>query len=251
MALADRYHEIMTLRNEAFHKYGVRQATGLFSPPSRISWPALTLNTPHVPALRIGPMYFGDNPPIKSIAEARLMAMGSPVSILEIGPGKGTLSNYFLKKHPEHIRAYYGLERDPHVMGPYTRIADVSEINEELHLLIASEVAEHMTADHFFYDLLLPAKSKLSSGGALVMGVPNPLSAKGIFLDFTHVQAYPWYDLYAILRLAFKKVEVYRTFYLWSMQRLATLLPRIALSKLMELDWCDGIACVASEPFVD
>ncbi len=113
MALADRYHEIMTLRNEAFHKYGVRQATGLFSPPSRISWPALTLNTPHVPALRIGPMYFGDNPPIKSIAEARLMAMGSPVSILEIGPGKGTLSNYFLKKHPEHIRAYYGLERDP------------------------------------------------------------------------------------------------------------------------------------------
>lgn len=248
LMLADRYHELMVLRTEGLEKYGARLMTGFFAPPHRLSWPELSLRELDVPFVKLGPVYFGDNPPIRPLVETKLASLPGSVSILEIGPGKGTLAGCVLKRYADRIQAYYGLERDKNVEGPYQRIDDIGEIQGTVGLVIASEVAEHMPADVFFSELLVPAARKMSADGILILGTPNPLAPTAIFLDFSHVQAYPWYDLYAILRLEFNNVDVYRTRYVASPGRLLSLLPRIVMTRLLEQDWCEGLCCVATGP---
>gem|GEM_PF-1551742 len=248
VALADRYHELMDLRNEGFRKYRSAQINGFFAPPFKVSMPTVGIRLPASPSVKIGPLYIADNPPIKLFINEYFKSASTPVTVLEIGPGKGTLARHFRSMYPDLINDYFGIERDVNVKGPYTCVSRPAELRGDADLLIASEVAEHMSADEFYDDFLIPAATKLSDDGVFIMGVPNALSPHSIFLDFSHVQAYPWYDLYAILRLAFKQVDVYRTHYVWSATRLLTLLPRIALTKALEFDWCDGIVCRAHEP---
>jgi hypothetical protein len=90
--------------------------------------------------------------------------------------------------------------------------------------------------------------SKLSPSGSFVLSTPNPLAPGGIARDFTHTQRYPWYDLYAVFRLAFREVNVYRTHYVFSFRRLLQLIPRFVLCLLLELEWCDTLICVAKRP---
>jgi hypothetical protein len=248
LSLHDRYHEILALRREGIRKYGGRMYSDLYAPPCRLAFPAPSLRAPAMKSVRLGPLHVADAPPVLHALRRVLRRPGAPLDVLEIGPGEGTIARALQAEFPQRIATYAGIELDASVRGPYRRIDSVDEAPPGISLLIASEVIEHMSAREFFEALLPRAVAKMNPGGVAVIGTPNALAPTAIFNDFSHVQGYAWYDLYALLRLCFEQVEIYRARYVWSFERLASLLPRIVLCRLIELDWCEGLIAVAERP---
>jgi hypothetical protein len=199
-------------------------------------------------SIAFGPLAVTDRPPIVGFVETWFANRERSAAVLELGPGRGVLAAHLRAHYPRLIGTYYGIELDPTVTGPYQRIASVGHVLEPLDLVVASEVIEHMPAETFYADLMGPLAAELAPGAAMIVGIPNPLVPGGIYRDFTHVQNYPWYDLYAIMRLFFSEVEIYRTHYVFTPSRVLRLGLRIVLAGLQELDWCEGLVCVASRP---
>jgi hypothetical protein len=247
--LADRYNELIVLRREALAHYGARSEFSMFGgPPVKFALPKLVLGQDANARVRIGPLSFLDRPPLWNVVEDAIEQKKRPVCILEIGPAAGILAGHLREKFGNRIGAYYALERDRTYSGPYQRLDRIDLIDRPIDIIIAAEVAEHMSADDWYEHILAEASKFCAPDATLVMSVPNPVSPGGISRDLTHVQNYPWYDLYALMRLKFSHVEIFRAYYSWSPQRLAFVLPRIALCSLIELDWCDQLICVASDP---
>jgi hypothetical protein len=248
LSLADRYHELLAYRKEGLKKYGLLQPSDLGGPPARVVFPTLSFTQPTSAAVKIGPVWFSQNPPILKYAIDLLASRTqADCSILELGPGNGTLASAIIAKYGDRISAYYGLERDRTVSGDYERIDSIPP-DLSIDMFIASEVIEHMHTDDFYDRFLLPITRQMTRNGVALIGTPNALSPGSIFRDFTHVQGYPWYDLYSILRTLFTTVQVYRTRYVWSPQRLIWLLPSMLISRTIELDWCDGLVFAAITP---
>ncbi len=246
-ALADRYHELMALRAEALKKYGSNVMSTMKGPPARAYVP-LVKPSRNVKSggTRIGPITLLNQPPFWRHVQGLISAMSGTINVLEIGPGSGEFAAHLRRVYPEKIGRYFGLERDKNVQGSYERIDSIADLNVPVDLVLASEVFEHMPADDLYRFMLLPLRGRLSKQAYFIASVPNPIAPAGIARDFTHVQSYPWYDFYAIVRLEFSAVEIFRTFYIWTLPRLLFLLPRIAVCTVQELDWCDGVICVAS-----
>lgn len=244
--LADRYRELMALRREGLRRYRANEFSTISGPPCRIFFPGIGVGDQAKRRTSVGPLGIFDRPPLWSFVERVLISRTQPARILEIGPGAGLLAQYLLGNFGDRILSYVALERDQTFEGPYERVAGFQELKDPVDLVIASEVAEHMSADDWYEYLVHPLSGVLRSDATMIMSVPNPTTPGGIARDVTHVQNYPWYDLYAMLRLEFAKVDVHRAYYVWSGQRLVTLLPRLAICPLIELDWCDTLVCVAS-----
>jgi SAM-dependent methyltransferase len=245
--LADRYMEIRGFRSEALAKYGASEISVIAGPPVRLSLPAVGFDRPGNAKKRIGPFRFYDRPPVIRFVEA-LLRKRNGVRVLEIGPGGGELAHELRLRFGSKIEAYYGLDRDRAVTGDFASVGSIDELPTGIDIVIAGEVIEHMSADELFRTILRPLRCKLNAGAAFILSTPNPTSPGGVARDFTHVQRYPWYDLYAIFRLAFENVEIYRSFYLYEPKRLLLLIPRILLCSILELEWCDGLVCVATGP---
>lgn len=246
--LADRYREMMVLRREALNHYRANEMSSLSGPPARAYLPHIAPRDDANGRFAFGNFGISDRPPIWHFAENALATAPRRANILEIGPGGGALARHLQAKFGSHIGSYLALERDETFTGPYERVAHLDDIRSSIDLVIASEVAEHMTADDWYANFLRPLRRCASRNATLVMSVPNPSTPVGIARDFTHVQAYPWYDLYALLRLEFQNVRIHRAYYVWSLQRLAFLVPRLVLCPLLEFDWCDTLVAVASLP---
>ncbi|MGR4065264.1 MAG: methyltransferase domain-containing protein [Vulcanimicrobiaceae bacterium] len=252
MFLADRYHELMGFRAEAFAKYRANAMSTITGPKARAYLPVVK-SRKHAPkgSRGIGSVAVLNFPPVWHHVCSALTSLDRKVRIVEVGPGKGELAEYLLATYPDRISNYYGLERDRNVIGPYERIDSPEQLPGRIDMLIASEVAEHMTADEFYSNVLVPFRNRLAPDAIIVVCIPNPTAPGGIARDFSHLQNYPWYDMYAIMRLEFKRVDVVRTMYLWTLPRLLFFLPRVVLCTLLELDWCEGLVFVASGPRSD
>jgi len=115
-------------------------------------------------------------------------------------------------------------------------------------LIFMSEVAEHMPADVFLRDYLAKLPALMSPQGLAIAGVPNPLAPTVLQRDVTHVQHYPWFDLYAMFRFFFDDVDVVRTHFIHTPRRLLSLPLRVTFSYFLEMDWCEGITLLARRP---
>ena len=246
-ALADRYHELMGFRREMLARYKANEVSVFAGPRPRLVFPMVGLGDGPAKK-RIGPFRFEDRAPIATFVEDVLVAAERPLTILEIGPGRGDFASAIVSRYGNRIKSYYGFDRDRTISGAYTRLDSLRNAPNGIDLVIASEVIEHMTADELYADILAQIVPKLNPGGVFILSTPNPLAPGGIARDFTHRQQYPWYDLYAIFRLAFEDVEIRRSFYLFDAKRIILLIPRVILCSLLELEWCDGLICVARRP---
>lgn len=251
MSLESRYHEILRYRVEGLKKYGGRLVSDLYGPPSRIAFPRIARESGGMESVRIGPIRVEDDPPILRILKEQVAKISGPTNVVELGPGKGSMAGALRLRFGEKIVRYVGIERDPTISGPYERITSLDAAPETIQLIVASEVAEHMTPEDFFSGFVEAVLPRLSADARLVLGTPNAFAPSSIVGDFTHIQAYAWYDLYALLRLSFETVDVVRTRYVWSPGRLFTLPARIALTRCLELDWCEGLVCIANAPRTD
>lgn len=247
-SLADRYHEFMAFRKEGLARYGSRLYYQIYGPRPRISFPVVTCRKPDFQSIRVGPLFIGDRPPVVHFIDAILSLPSRPRTIVEIGPGRGDLCEYVLLKRGNDVKAYYGVERDPNVRGAYVRVNSLDEIPDDVDVAIASEVAEHMTADNFVSEYLAPLSDRMRLESTLLVTVPNPIVAGGIARDYSHVQSWPWYDMYAVLRLFFGDVEVRRTHYIADPKRLAMLPLRFIIAHAQETDWCEGLVFTARRP---
>lgn len=248
MKLADRYNEVMQLRDEGLTKYGASVVDVKNGPPRKVLFPPMSLRKTMLSSKKIGMFYVDNKQPIYWFAEEAVRNSSAPVRILEIGPGVGTLAAYLQTSYGANIARYFALDRDRSVSGQYERIESIEDLREPIDLVIASEVIEHMPADEFYDTILVPLRPHMHANTKLIVGTPNPLTPGGIVRDFTHMQHYPWYDLYAIIRLEFSSVELTRLHFLWKPSRLAMLPLRIAVCAIQELDWCEQLICVAEHP---
>lgn len=246
--LVQRYHEILANRVEGIKKYGGLLASDLYGVPTRLAFPSVSLAKPVMPFVKMGPAFIADRPPILSVVFESLSKLAGPINVVELGPGRGTLAGAVRAAFSGSIDRYIGVERDLSVTGPYEKVEAVDGASSPIHAFIASEVIEHMTVAQFFEDTLPTVVERMAQSGVAIIGTPNALGPTAIFNDFTHVQGYNCFDLYALMRLYFDDVSMYRTRYVWSAERLLTLLPRVVLCRALELDWCEGLICVARSP---
>ena len=249
--LADRYHELMAFRREVLARFRANEMSVIAGPRPHLTFPNVGLGDG--PARkRLGPLRFNDRWPLMPFIDEAIgrLARPGPITILEIGPGRGELAEAILTKHGAVIGNYVAYDRDPTVRGPYARVESLEQAPGDIDVVIASEVIEHMSADEFYEDLLSTIAPKLTPNAAFILSTPNPLAPGGVARDFSHRQGYPWYDLYAILRLLFDDVEIRRSFYLFDPKRIFQLIPRFVLCSLLELEFCDGLVAVAQNPRV-
>jgi hypothetical protein len=239
----------MRFRLEAFEKYRTAFDRVRQGPPAMLLFPRPGFG-PSSPdtRLRFGPLRVDDNPPIMRLFDRLLAAKPGPHRVLEIGPGSGPLATYALRTHGPKIATWEGIERDPHVRGPYRRVEDIAGASDDIDLAVAIEVIEHMPAQAFYESFLARLMEKLAPGASFMISTPNALAAGRYHTDFTHVQHYPWYDLYALLRLFFEEVDMYRTYYPHVPIKWALLPLRQLNCAALGLDWCDGLVAVASKP---
>ncbi len=248
-SIAERRKASLALRTEGMRAYGRRFPHDIAGPKARVVFPRIGTSSAAYGSVRVGPLRIADRPPIVDVVERVVGSFARPITIVEIGPGEGRLAGALRERFGAKIVRHYGIDRDPLVAGPFARVHDLDAVSEPIDLVIASEVVEHMSADDMA-SLLASCAMKSAPDAAIVLGTPNPLVAGGILRDVTHIQHYPWFDLYAIVRLFYGSCTIERTHYVCTPQRLLQLAPRIALARLQELDWCEGLIAVGSVPRV-
>lgn len=248
MALARHYHRLMTFRQEGLRKYGARLYYQIYGPRPRVSLPTVTRREPAFQSVRVGPVFVGDRPPVVHFVDRVFSEAGDRLTVVEIGPGRGNLCTYVKRRYAPKTASYYGIELDPDVGGPYERVDSVEHVPAPIDVAIASEVAEHMLADQFVDEYLQPLVRRMAARGRLLISVPNPIVPGGIARDYSHVQSWPWYDMYAVLRLFFDEVDVARTHYLADPKRLAVFPLRFILAHCQETDWCEGLVFTTRGP---
>lgn len=247
----DRYPELLEYRNEGLRKMGAMFVDQLEAPPARSFFPEVWRAGTHAsyPGITLGPIKVAAVGPSMILAE-QLLAKRRSVKVLDIGCAAGRFRDYLLTKNPNRAIEYVGMDVAPPPVD-FPVFSDIAAIREtDFDLVFMSEVAEHMSADDFAENYLRRFPRLLKPDGMAIVGVPNPLTPTVLQRDVTHVQHYPWFDLYAMLRFFFEEVDVTRTHFIHTPKRLFNYPLRRVLSYVLEVDWCEGLTLVGKRPKV-
>ena len=245
----ENYPQLLAYRNEGLKKYGARFTDEITRPPSRCFLPAVwsVAKPTAFPSVAIGPLRVGAAGPSMILAHEAL-AKRAQVKVLDIGCAAGMFRDYLLLRDRSRAIEYVGVDVAPQG-GDFPVYASLDEVpGRRFDLIFMSEVAEHMPADVFLRDYLAKLPRLMSPQGLAIAGVPNPLAPTVLQRDVTHVQHYPWFDLYAMFRFFFDDVDVVRTHFIHTPRRLLSLPLRVTFSYFLEMDWCEGITLLARRP---
>ncbi len=243
------YAQLLAYRNEGLRKAGAVLTDQIERPAARCFFPTVwpASRPTNFPSMRVGPWRVGAAGPSMIVA-GELLAGRTAVKILDVGCAGGSFRDYLRLRDPARRINYAGVDV-AHFAVDFPLYENLGQVpGNDFDLIFLSEVAEHMTADTFAEEYLQRLPGMLKSDGLVVISVPNPLTPAVLHRDVTHVQHYPWYDLYAMLRFFFEDVDVLRTHLISSPRRLFALPLRRALSYVMEFDWCEGLVMTARKP---
>lgn len=242
------YAQLLAYRSEGLRKFGAMLTDQIERPPARCFFPKLmSARVTKFPTLRAGPLRIGAAGPSLIVAD-ELLARRASAKILDVGCAAGSFRDYLELRDPARRIDYAGVDVAQFAVDfPVYPSLDAVPGND-FDLIFLSEVAEHMTADTFAQEYLQRLPRMLKRDGAAIVSVPNPLAPAVLHRDVTHVQHYPWYDLYALLRFYFKEVDVLRTHFVSSPRRLFGLPLRRAVALAIEVDWCEGLVLTARRP---
>lgn len=86
----------------------------------------------------------------------------------------------------------------------------IGEIDERFDVVVMKEVIEHLALEVFF-DYIRRIRDILTPGGPLILTTPNVFAVvHWESWDITHIQHYPYHDLYSLLRLQGYEVDLKR-----------------------------------------
>lgn len=249
--LRARYAQFMAYRREAMTKIGARWYDHC-KLPARLYWPTVFGRAAQVevPYVRFGAWRVAAIAPAFLTARRALANLTAP-RVLDIGCGNGIFHLYLRSCELKYRETLYfkGIDPAPPEALGFPVHTSIEELPpERFDLIMMSEVAEHLHVQNFVDAYLARLGEHMSAGASLVIGVPNPLAPTVQYRDVTHVQHYPWYDMYAILRFFFEEVEAQRTFFAWSLPKVLLLPVRYVVASALEADWCDGLVFVARKP---
>jgi SAM-dependent methyltransferase len=131
------------------------------------------------------------------------------IKILDIGCASCDLADYLQNGHGLEID-YFGVDISSDSKEyPVVKTIDEIEAND-FDVIVMTHVAEHLKLDDYIENYQKKLAEKLRPGGYFIFAVPNPLNVKNNLCDMTHIQIFPWYEAYAMLRFSFSKVDVSR-----------------------------------------
>ena len=245
--ISKQYRRIIDLRNEGFRKYGCLFPHQFAKVPSIYTRPHLVIKREarsriHELGLRhydLSTRICVLHRPVPWVVSQKLVKSGD--SLLDIGCSDGMFYKFleFNKVSPR----YSGLETDESLRADFPFYRFINEIHSKFKIITMFHVIEHMTLDQSLR--LLQGATRVLSDGMMVLATPNILSPGVFERDIDHKQPFPWYDLYAILRLFFSNVDVVRGLYISTPARAMTVPMRAVLGTLTEQDWCEEIVLVA------
>ncbi|OLD01364.1 MAG: hypothetical protein AUJ07_11455 [Crenarchaeota archaeon 13_1_40CM_3_53_5] len=246
--VSKQYGKIINLRNEGLHKYNSLFPHEFARIPTVHTRPhlvtdRLSRSRIHEIGLRhydIGSHICVLNRPVPWVIGRKLIKNDD--TVLDIGSSDGMF--YKFLRFNNVAPRYSGLEIDETVRSETPVYGSMKEIHSTFNIVTMFHVIEHMTSEQFL-EMMTDIVRILDPKGSLIIATPNIL-CPGVFeRDVEHRQPYPWYDLYAILRLFFDNVEVRRGHYLSTPLRMASIPVRMILGILMEQDWCEEVVLVA------
>lgn len=237
--------------NKKFVEYireGVKKYKGRFPdpflPPTIVSLPQIFINNPIINK-RVVDFYYGkikihEGSPeyklvLKTLKQLSKTNTGK-IKILDIGCGDCGLANY-LEACKVNF-SYEGVDVSK-IESSYRIYSDLSEINSanKYDLVIMIHVAEHMHYNEYYANFQKKIRLLLKKEGLFIFATPNPVCLIAQSMDITHIQIYPWHQTYALLRMNFENISVYRGVHITKILTLVFYLPKIFLCKLIGIDY--------------
>lgn len=125
--------------------------------------------------------------------------------VLDVGAGGKALRDQLQTAGFQGV--YRSMDTDRSGQHDYYDLADVKETFD---VVVMREVIEHISLPAFLDSLPHLVRILLPRRGSLILTTPNVFSSWQM-CDITHIQHYPYYDLYALLRYGgFERVSVFR-----------------------------------------
>jgi len=170
----------------------------------------------------------------------RISKTEGKIKILDIGCADCDLADYLENGHGLKID-YYGVDISSNCKEyPITKTINEVE-TKDFDIIVMTHVAEHLKLDDYIENYQKKLVEKLKSNGYFIFAVPNPLNIKNNFCDMTHVQTFPWYEAYALLRFSFSKVDVLRVENLSNLFNIVFLPLRMFACRLVYLDTAETL----------
>ena len=162
------------------------------------------------------------------------------VKILDIGCASCDLADYLKNGHALEID-YLGVDISSECKE-YPIFKTVDEIKvDDFDIIVMTHVAEHLELGDYIENYQKKIAKKLKKEGYFIFAVPNPMNIKNNFCDMTHIQIFPWYEAYAMLRLSFSKVDVFRLENLNNIFDILLLPVRMLACRLVYLDVAESL----------
>lgn len=168
------------------------------------------------------------------------------LKILDIGCASCDLADYLENGHGIKID-YFGVDISSDC-AEYPVVETIDEIKaDNFDVIVMTHVAEHLKLDDYIENYQKKLAEKLRPKGYFVFAVPNPLNIKNTFCDMTHIQIFPWYEAYALLRFSFSKVNVSRLENLNNLFDIIFLPLRMIACRLVYLDTAKSLIFVCKK----
>lgn len=169
-------------------------------PVPDLHWDKLSLFRREVPKeiLKLPVVY-------STLLEELVKHIPSDVRVLDVGANDRILGRTLT--HGGFRGTYRSMDISPETQQDYYSLED---IHETFEVIVLKEVIEHLPLAQFL-TYLRKVSSLLVPGGKLLLTTPNVYSVvHWESWDITHIQHYPYQDLYALLRMEGFQVKLTR-----------------------------------------
>lgn len=193
------------------------------------SWSRLSRNRLRV-SKRIGKIW--DVPIVKRRMVRLLANIGQDSRVLEAGAGDRRYGTELNKKFPGlHYRS---LDIDPNTRQDYYSLDD---IQEQFDFVFMFEVIEHLELLEGL-ELLEKLRSRIRSGGRILLSTPNLYHPHQYFGDSTHVTFYKFEELGGLLLTAgFSNIRAFRVYNDAYLRRMFRMYVGVHLHKYLGIDF--------------
>jgi len=246
--VSKNYRKLLELRREGLRKYRSLFPHQFMKVPAAFTTPGMIIRGNKRSALHESGLRHYDlgnricvlDRPVPWVVASRIIRKGQ--SVLDVGSSDGMFQK-FLKLNGINVR-YAGVDVDTSFTPDFELYHSLKEVRGKFDVVTLFHVIEHMPLSEFL-DLLAQIPALLQNPGIAILATPNILSPGVFERDIEHTQPYPWFDLYAILRIYFGQVDVLRGHYLCTLLRLASIPVKVVAGVLREQDWCEEVILIA------